>query len=219
MAAIAGSIYLKKTPLHSVSTKYFVWFLWFTIGVEAIGTYATIAFFEGYDFFSFLKGTLIEDSNWIYNIYSLLMASFFTYYFRSFIKSKLWKKVLFYLLIFYVLSSIFKLSRIEFFTEESKYVNLAGTFLVFFSIILFYFELLKSDMLLNLKRYLPLYVSIGVLIFLLCMTPLSIFTEYFNQKNSAFVKFRSHFYLYSNLFLYTLFILGFYICSKKTKYS
>lgn len=220
LAAIAGSLYLKKVPTHNISTKHFVWFLWFTVTVEAIGTYAPIAYFEGFHFFAFLKGTVIEDSEWIYNIYSLINASFFIYYFRFLIKNELWRAVLKYLLVFFIITSILKLALgNEFFNEESKYVNLGGTFLVFFSIVLFYFELLKSDMLLNLKRYLPLYISIGVLVFLLCMTPLSIFTEYFNQKNSSFVKFRSHFYLYSNLFLYTLFILGFYICSRKTKYS
>jgi hypothetical protein len=70
---------------------------------------------------------------------------------------------------------------------------------------------------LNLKRFLPLYVSIGVMIFYLCVTPLSIFSDYFNSENSLFVKLQVHLILFSNIFMYSFFILGFYICSRKKK--
>ena len=220
LAAIAGTIFLKKVSANDTSTKYFVWFLWFTVILETIGCYAPLGYFEGYNFFSFLKGTPFQDNKWLYNFYSLVSAVFYTGYFRQFIKNKAQKMLLKLLVLFFVISSIVNLTVSGvFFTEDSKYVNLFGTFLTFFAITLFYFELLRSDILLNLKRYLPLYFSIGIMVFTLCMTPLSLFSEYFNEENSAFVKLQSHLILYSNLFMYTFFIIGFYICRKRTTYS
>jgi hypothetical protein len=217
-AALAGTFYLKKVKINNLSTQYFVWFLWFTVGLEIIGAYAPIAYFEGYNFFYFLKDSVLRDNKWLYNCYSLVSASFYTYYFGTFIKSKNWKLILKFLLIAFIVSSVLNLVFSDvFFKEDSKYVNLGGTFLIFFAVTLFYFELLKSDRLLNLKRFLPLYVSIGIMIFYLCVTPLSIFSEYFNSENSLFVKLQVHLILFSNIFMYSFFILGFYICSRKKR--
>jgi hypothetical protein len=219
-AAIAGTIFLKKVPAYNLSTKYFVRFLWLTVAVETIGTYAPLAYFEGYQFFSFLENSSFLDNKWLYNSFAVVTSIFYTYYFGQFIKSKIQRVILKLLAVLFVISSIVNLAISGvFFIEDSEYVYLVGTFLVFFSITLFYFELLKSDMLLNLKRYLPFYISIGVLVFSLCMTPISLFSEYFNQENSEFVKLQSHLILYSNLFMYTFFIIGFYICRIRTTYS
>jgi hypothetical protein len=218
LAAIAGIFYLLKVPAYNLVTKYFIWFLWFTVMIELIGSYAPIAYFTDYDYLSFVKDTRFEKNKWLYNFYSLVSASFYTYYFGTFIKSKNWKLILKFLLIAFIVSSVLNLIFSDvLFEEDSKYVNLGGTFLIFFAVILFYFDLLKSDRLLNLKRFLPLYVSIGVMIFYLCVTPLSIFSDYFNSENSLFVKLQVHLILFSNIFMYSFFILGFYICSRKKR--
>lgn len=218
LAAIAGIFYLLKVPAFNLATKYFVAFLWFTVIIELVGSYAPVAYFTDYEYLSFVKDTRLEKNTWLYNCYSLLSASFYTYYFGSFIRSKISKKVLKFLLVVFLVSSILNLIFSDvFFKEDSKFVNLGGTFLIFFAVILFYFELLKSDRLLNLKRFLPLYVSIGVMIFYLCVTPLSIFSDYFNSDNILFVKLQVHLILFSNIFMYSFFILGFYICSIKKK--
>ena len=84
---------------------------------------------------------------------------------------------------------------------------------------LFFLQLLKSDFILNLKRFLPIYVAIPVMIFYLCVTPVSLFSEYFKTStgNSLFVDLHVHILLYSNIFMYLFFILGFIICSKTNK--
>ena len=220
LAALAGTIYLRKILKLSVPTKYFVWFLWYTLVSELVANYAVIGYFTEYEYFSFVEGTNFQRSKWIYNIVTLVSAVFFTIYFSHFIGNKILKILLKYLLGFFIVTSVVNFIITDvFFTEDSKYVNLTGTFLVFLSIVFFYFEILRSDLLLNLKRYLPVYVSIGVLVYYLCMTPLSIFSDYFNQENETYVALQSHLVLYSNLFMYSFFILGFYICSRTTKYS
>ena len=220
LSVLAGIYYIKKSESKLPITKYFVWFLGFTFFTEVIGAYSPIAYFSEYEYFGFVEGTNFERNKWLYNFYSLVFAVFYTIYFRNYLKNKLWRFILKVLIVLFVISSIINLSVTGvFFKADSEFVNLLGTFLIFFSITLFYFELLRSDILLNLKRFLPIYVSIGVLVFTLCMTPLSIFSEYFNDKNKAFVELQSHLILYSNLFMYSFFIIGFYICRKRTTYS
>ena len=218
LAALAGTIYLRKGKTTHQSTKYFVWFLWYTLFSELFSNYGVIASFTEFEYFSFIEGTVFQRTKWVYNIFTLVSSVFLTVYFSMYVKSVLWKKFVKILCLLFVVSSVFHFCFTDvFFKEDSKYVNLVGTFLVFMSVVVFYFEILRTDVLLNLKRYLPVYISIGVLVFYLCMTPLSIFSEYFNKKNITFVELQSHLVLYSNLFMYSFFILGFYICSKTKK--
>ena len=221
-AAIAGVYYLKKVPVISRPSKMLVAFLWFTFLIEVIASYSPIAYFSEYRFFSFVEDSVFRRNRWLYNIYNIIGPVFFVYYFRSYINNKIYKKLLLILTILFVISSCINLALTDvFFKFESQYVNLAGTFLLFFSIILFFFQLLKSDHILNLKRFLPIYIAIAVMLFSLCVTPLTIYSEFFRTStgNQLFVDLHVRALLYSNIFMYSFFILGFIICSRTKKYS
>ena len=220
LSAIAGIYYLKKVPAISTPSRRFVQFLWFTFIVEVIGSYSPIAYFSDYEAFSFVEDTIFERNHWLYNIYAIIAPVFFIYYFKFYINSRLQKKLLFVLSLAFVISSIINLTFSGvFFKYESQFVNLTGTLLILFGISLFFLQLLKSDYILNLKRFLPVYVAIPVLIFYLCVTPVSLFSEYFKTStgNNLFVDLHVHIFLYSNIFMYLFFILGFVICSKDKK--
>ncbi|AFL82022.1 hypothetical protein Aeqsu_2567 [Aequorivita sublithincola DSM 14238] len=221
-AALAGSHYLKKTIPRSRSTRHFVYFLWFTVFVEFIGSYAPIAYFSDYRYFTFIKGTPFENNFWWYQIYILVSFSFLVLYFISFLKNTLLKRLFALLVVGFIISSVIIYIYTDgFFKSTSQYASITGTLLLFFSVILFYFELLKSNLLLQLKRFLPFYLSVGVLAFNLCVTPVEIFSEYFNLEggNNLFVKLRVNVLLYANIFMYAIFIVGFLICSRKKKSS
>jgi len=221
MAAVSGTIYLRKVPSHNKYTKYFVWFLWFTLFIEIVGTYAPIAYFSEYKFFSFIEGTIVVRNRWLYNIYNIIKFVFLVYYFRSFIKRKFNNNLLRTLILLFILTSVLNLVFTDvFFKFESQYINLTGTFLLMFSIILFFFQLLKSDHILNLKRFLPLYIAIAVMLFYLCVTPVSIYSEFFSASggNQLFVDLHARILLYSNIFMYSFLIFGFIICSRTKEY-
>ena len=107
-----------------------------------------------------------------------------------------------------------------FFPSSPKFITIAGTFLLFFSVMFFYFELLRSDLVLQLKRFLPFYISVGVLVFNLSITPIEILSQYFNleEGNELFIKLHINVLLIANIFMYSTFILGFIICSRKKKF-
>ena len=218
LAALAGSFFLYKTRASKIN-KYLVLFLWITFFVEVIGAYAPLAYFSQYEYFSFVEGSLIEKNKWLYNCYSIYSYSFLTYYFLHYLRNSKLKWILYIILIGFIVSCILNLifSGI-FFTADAQYALLIGTALLVLSVILFYFELLQSDLILKLKQFLPMYISVGVMVFSLCVTPVDIFSKYFSAGNDVYVSLRSNVYLYTNIFMYSIFILGFLICARKTSY-
>ncbi len=216
IAAITGSYYILKKPYAHKVFKYLVYFLWFTVITETIAMYTTIAYFTKYEYFGFTKDTGFEQNYWLFNIYLLVDYSFFLYFFTSLLKKNKIKKTLNIINIVYVIiGTLILIASDTFFIRDSIYTVTLGTILLLFAIILFYFDLLKSDKIINFKKYLPFYISIGLLGFNMCTTPLSIFSIYFERINELFVNVKINIYLFANIFMYFTFILGFIICTKK----
>ena len=95
---------------------------------------------------------------------------------------------------------------------------LTGSILLFITILLFFLNILKSEQIINLKTYFPLYVALGYLFFLLSTTPIDIYIKYYDiDLNESYVNLRASIYLYINLFLYSTITLGFILCFWKKK--
>jgi len=219
LAALAGSYYLRKIT-YNKRTRYLVWFLWVTFFIEVIAAYAPIAFFSEYKFFSFVDNTPFSANYWLYNCFLPLGFVFFAYYFRTYIKAKQSRLIIKITSVAYLASTVVNLLLTDvFFIGFSQYTNVSGTLLIFLAVVLFYFELLRSDILLRLKQFLPLYISIGVLIFNLCATPVDLFSDYFSPENNIFIKLRVNVLMYANIFMYLTFTLGFIVCSRKKRSS
>lgn len=222
LAAMSGIYYLKQSVNPAKNTKYLVVFLWFTVFVETVGCYAPIAYFTEYQYFSFIKETSFESNIWWYNMFIVINFTFFTFYFLAFTRNKLVKNIgITSAVLFFIISICVYVFTDGFLSTVSNFVIISGTLLLLMSVLSFYFEVLRSDLLLQLKHFLPFYISVGVLVFNLCVTPLDILSDYFNvgNGNELFVKLRTHVILYANILLYFSFTLGFLICSKKKKFS
>jgi len=216
LAAIAGSYYLKKNPNTQKANKYLVYFLWYTFINEVISAYAVVAYFSEYKYFSIVKDTFFYNNAWLFNIYTIISFSFLINYFSSFIKSKEIIKVFKLLTIIYIIISLILLVTSDlYFNSDTPFLTVVGTILVVISIFYYYFSLLKSDKVLDLKKQLPIYISIGVLVFNLCFTPIDIFSQYFKRVNELYVTIRINLLLITNIFMYTTFIIGFLVCTKK----
>jgi len=198
--------------------KYLVYFLIFNFLLEIAGSYSPVGFFSNYKYFGFVKNTPFENNVWLYNIYFLINFSFFIYYFRSYIESNKIRNILKVLIVFYIISGSINLFCSDvFFKSYSLYLTIVGTLLILISVVLFYFDILKSEEIINLKKYLPIYISIGVLVFNLCITPLDIFSRFFNVENELFIKVKTNILIYASIFMYITFITGFIVCAKDTK--
>lgn len=222
IAVIAGVFYLKKTPAATKASKLFVKYLILTLVVELIATYAVIGYFSDYKYFSFIKGTDYVRNNWLYNIFTPISVSFLTYFFISQTKKERLLKITYKVIALYLLGVIaYYFFYVTFFTSYSIYTELIGCLLVLTSIVIFFFEVLRSDLILNIKKMLALYIAVGVFLFQLCTTPIFLLSDYFRTStgNYLFIELQINVVLFANIFMYSCFTLGFLICSRKKKYS
>ena len=216
IAALSGSYYLMRNLKVNTANKFIVYFLWLTFSFDLIGSYAPIAYFSNYEYFDFICITgRFEYNHWWFNIYMLISYSFFIYYFTSFlIKNKVKHRM--HLLIFcYLIVGVGNLmvSKI-FFNGSSILSSTLGTLIVLFSIFLFFFDLLKSDKILILTKYLPIYIAVGVLVNNIALTPMAIFSQYFIFNNELFINIKAALVPIVNVIMYGLFTIGFLKCSK-----
>lgn len=216
-AALAGTYYLRKTGDTSF-IRYFVWFLWFSFFVELLGTYAGVAYFSDYRLFSFVKGTPFAGNYWLYNISSIIAFSVYITLFTSLLQNITRRKSLKITLLVYILAAIINLLLTDvYFQAHSVFTFFAGTIIVIIAIGMYYFELLKSDELLSISSSVPFYISIGALVYHLGFVPLVIYSRYFKQSSPDFVEIYI-FILYGiNYFIYSLYTLGFLLCSRKKR--
>ncbi|SEM23227.1 hypothetical protein SAMN04487910_4493 [Aquimarina amphilecti] len=216
IAAIFGTFYIFKYR-EDKSTRYFTYFLWLTVFVETVGLIPNII--QSVESFGHLKETFWNQNFWLYNTYLILSFLFYLNYVKMNLKSSKLKKVLMIFFLIYGLSTIVNLvfSKVLF-EAYSAYSFVVGSILLFFSIGLYYYEILQSNAILNFSRSIPFYFSVGTLVFHLCVTPLFIYSRYYSNRTSPeFVEVYALILTIANIFMYTCYIIGFLICSKKNK--
>lgn len=221
VAAISGSYYLRKTELPLKNSKYLVWFLWFTVFVEFIGAYAPVAYYSDYRFFSFIKDTRYVDNSWWYSIFTIVNFVFFTFYFSLYVRDRRIRRIFSWMTGGYVLSSLVYYSIPgNLFGNPINYTNVIGALLLMSSILVFYYQLLRSELILKLRYFLPFYISIGVLVFNLTVTPIEQLSGFLTTEegNELFVVLHINVFRFANLILYISFIIGFLICSKRKQF-
>ncbi|RZS92488.1 hypothetical protein EV197_2626 [Aquimarina brevivitae] len=216
VAAVVGTMYIQKYREDRFS-RYFVYFLWFiaifdtTFGwlPTLIGNYKTLAF---------LRESFLAENQWAYNLFDLISFSFYLSFFTHYIESLTIKRISKSLTIGFVLSAIIYLVFSgSFFDSPSLFGLIIGTFLLVSLIILFYLQILQSETILNFYKFLPFYISIGALVFHVVVNPIFIYGQYYEKRSPEFIQVYRFILTAANIFMYTCYIIGFIICSKKKK--
>ncbi len=218
VAAITGVYYLRNTNAR-FAEKAFVLFLWLTVVVELVGTYAGIGYFTNYEYFGLVKDTPFRNNYWLYNIYQLLSYIFYVYFLSSWMLNKKLRKFLLVLSIVLIVSVVFDFATNDFFNTNSRVSTIFGSLLVLLAVFFFYLDLLNSNKPIAFKYYLPAYISIAILFHTLCFSPLDFLSNYFKTStgNQLFVSFRVYTLFILNILLYLTYTFAFIICSKKKK--
>lgn len=217
LAAISGLIY---TKYHKDKTlRYFVYSLIITVFVETFGMLSMLYF----DKWSFLEpyrdSPFVFQNYWLYNIYYVFNYSVYIFFFRNYLINSSWRNFLKYALIFYVLSALLNLAMSDtYFIAYSAYTVVLGTFLILISILLYFYEMLKSYVILKFYKNIVFYIAVGAIVFHLCTTPLFIFSKYFDVKNNDFVNVYYIILPLAIIFMYTCYTIGFVVCSKNKSY-
>lgn len=209
LAATAGIVYLSRSKTPGKADKLLVFYLLFIFIFDLLAiTYGLYGYVYKWEYLEFIAEPF-RSIYWIYNILTLISATAYTLYFYLQLNSAFLKKILVILISIFLVSSILMyIVGNQFFTTTSSFSYIFASFLIFFSVIFYYFELLNSERLLNFRTELPLYISAGLLIYQLGITPLFIFQKYI-RVSSDFRIVYSWILDFGNIFLYTLFVYGF----------
>ena len=217
IAAISGSYYISKT--NNAVVKIFVYYLWVTVFVEIIGLYGYLLL-NNYDYswYIALKNSVFCSNKWLYNIYDFLAIGLIGLFYVNLSNSRVFKNIIRVIFITYTLFAFgFFTFTDAFFVKSLPYSFIMGTASICVYVILYFIELMRSDELLNFYKLPSFYISVALLIFYLCCTPLFIFDSYFYAMNTKFVEFRGEFLLFINIFTYLCFAFGFWYSLKKSK--
>lgn len=210
IAAVTGIFYLftHKAPGKADKLIVFCMILIFVIDFLAI-TFRLYGYVYDYKYIEYIKETPFQNVFWVYNILTLITGSLFTLYFILQIQSGTWKKLIATGIGVFIVSSIihFWLGD-SFFVTTSSYTYIFGAFLICIAIAAYYLELIRTDRILNFRRELPLYISVGLLLYQLGITPLFIFQRYINVSEDFRIVYGDVLDL-ANIFMYSVFAFGF----------
>lgn len=212
IAAVAGSIFLTKTNRENSDYKIFVRFLWSVLLIDILGGYAALAYFSNYELFGFIKGTPFVRNEWYFNIVEVYFILVYTYLFRSQLSGRRMKYLLKWSMMGYLIIAVLNMYLSDdFFTGDLMLNDMLGAFLIVLSVFFYFFDMMISDKVLTFYKNLFFYVAIGVTISYLVRVPISIYGAYFNERNDAFLELFYDLVRYTNIFMYSMFAMGFYM--------
>jgi signal transduction histidine kinase len=194
-AALAGSYYWLKTK--DPKTRPFIWYLWFTITIETVALYSYIML-NNYDnaVFIWLKNSGFCRNTWLYNIYGFVGLILIGLFYIQQIEHAGSKRIIRGIVItcsafavfYFILSG-------RFFETYLPYDDAVRTFAIFTFVLLYLRQLLNSDRLLEFYKSHVFYISIGLMLWNICITPLFIFDGYHRAINTEFVVFQKKIFI------------------------
>ncbi|MCH4823705.1 hypothetical protein ML462_11040 [Gramella lutea] len=222
IAALAGLTYLWKTGTKVPDERFLIHYLVFIFLADLfILIYSTYGYVYKFQYLEFILGTPFQSQFWLYNILILGICSSFIYYFILLFESRELKRLFKLIIVFYLLSSIVAYFIGDFF-KSNDYSFSMGSILICIAIGAYYLEILKSHNTLEIHKKLCFYVSIGLLVYNLCLIPMHLFQDYVqsNSGDSEFYQVYNMILKLSNFFMYSMFTIGFaveYYWMRKSK--
>ena len=171
-------------------------------------------YFIWYTFLSELVAILFINNgistSIIYNCYSIVSSIFYLLFFRSIMKNVRTNKLILGMVIVFIVSVIFNsfLQQDVIQTLQTN-VFILGFLLVAIVIILYFIEILNSDKIMILNKLPMFWISIGILLFNICIIPVMIIAKLIGWSGAY------HYILLGvNIIMYSCFSYAF-ILSKK----
>ena len=146
---------------------------------------------------------------WIYNCFLIPQYLFYLFFFYLVLKSKVTRKIILLLVIFYTIFSIVNIFFVQ--TPHAVKINviIAGDIIVIYLTISFFIQLLKDPELINLVYEPLVWISIGAFIFHLGNLPYFMFINTLNRINLSLSLSLFKIVLILNTLMYSFFTISF----------
>ncbi|BAO77638.1 hypothetical protein WPG_3408 [Winogradskyella sp. PG-2] len=208
VAALTSSLYWLKTKDDTI--RPFVWYLWFIVFVETLAMYPYLYDITDNSFIASVKNSKFYRNSWLYNLYNPVTIFLIGKFMIKNTNTAFSHKIIKYLVFCYTLFCVgFFLVGDNFFKMGLPYDSVIYTFIIFTMVMLYLRELMQSNDILNFYKSPVFYVSIALLLWYICLTPLFIFNAFYLKVNKEFIFFRSLFLDISNIILYSWYTFAF----------
>ncbi len=200
ITAIIGSIYyykFKKTVL-----KYFLFLLWYTSINDTIGLL--------YQSFN-----NVTSNYFIYNIYQIIRFIVILFIYKIYIESTFSKKIITAFIFIYCLSVVINFFIESFWNDYFLNTFIIGSSCIAISVLLFMFEILRSEKVLYISESLIFWISSAYLIYFVPNIPFYIVRKYYSDSNTIPYIFIVNYFLL--LAYYLIHIIGFIWSKPETK--
>jgi hypothetical protein len=202
VTAIVASLFYWK--YNSGFFKYFLFFLWYIVFHEAICIVSR----------TYFKDSIHANSFFFSNIFQLIQFSFYMILYSKSYKNYLNSKIVIIFFYVYLFLFIFNCFYLNIFYYSFINASIFGSIAVTIAIILYFIELINSDLILKIQKILLFWISFAILIHFAPMIPFKVIEKYY--YNSVEIP---YIYLSKFILVFTmniLLIIGF-ICSQKNQ--
>ena len=215
LAALVGLFRLKK--FYHTNTRFFIYFLIYVVFIELLGYYPYFAHVD--DSMTWIGkltiGTIFEENFLWYTIFwQIGSAVFLSFYFYKILKNNLYKKIIRFSIVFYVLFSFgYAVFNYEiFYVDMMKPIWILGLGQSVLCSILYFLEVLGSEKIMSFYKSVEFYVAAVFFTWLLVRTPLVFYQIYYSSADWNFVFLRRDIILFANLFMYLSFAFALIFC-------
>ncbi|GGK38235.1 hypothetical protein E2488_10325 [Gramella jeungdoensis] len=161
---------------------------------------------------AFIIGVLLRINTFpIYNTWNLMNHFFYLFFFLHLLQNSLKRKILKFIIgIYAVFTAVVISFYVDFLSKFLSINSVIGSILIVISIMIYFSELLQSDEILNLKKSIYFWISLGVLLFNIGFIPVYIIAE--------FIVFGGVFKIitfFLNLLMISCFVTGFIVSKKE----
>ena len=198
ITAIAGSLcYYKYKDTY---LKYFLYLLWYIVLNDVFAELYRVKI-STLDFF-------------FYNSSQLVSFSFYFILFKNAVKNVNRQRTISILLILYYCTYVGCLFYENFFTNYFLNTFILGGSFIIISILIYLYEILKTDKIIQINKMLLLWISIGLLFFLMPNIPFGILRNFHEDSTTV-----QHIYViyFMLLFFYNIVLITGFISSSKTQ--
>ena len=190
-AFIAAVLMWRKAK--NTKQKHFVYFLGFVLVIELLG-YGIPQIFQ-------------IKSQFIYNCFTVISLLFYLFWFRKILVNK---KIINLFVILFLIATCTAIFIEDFWLSLWRIPLITGIIMILICAIIFYYELLQSDKIINYRESQTFWIVTGLLIFYIGFLPLLLFQPYLKVSK---ISYRIPITIL-NIIMYGFFIKSF-LCLKK----
>jgi hypothetical protein len=174
------------------------------------------------DYLAYNVRVILEvDNLHIYNFLTLVEFNMLFLFCKGISKEKLTKTIIKYSLllfnIIFIITTAVYIYRSQFFDTYNSVATAVGSILIAIVLFLFFREMLLSNKVLNFKKELPFWITLGLLVYYLGSTPVTSLMNFLKEKSIITVQDFNVIQLYLLAFMHACFIFGILWSYKRVK--